>query len=179
MGCRANMGREILVDGYNVIKRTPSLRALETKSLEAARHALITQLSQRYRHTPHLVTVVFDGASPTEQVMHERRVRVIFSRSGEKADQVIERLAAGARAAGREVEMYSDDAEVQSSVESAGGTARSTEQLTSQFNPAPAHLERLARHRQQVRDTYGLDPTRGKQEDGEQQGPLHRKKKKR
>ena len=53
------MGRDILIDGYNVIKNNPSLHAVETKNLATARELLISQLVNRYRHTPHQVIVVF------------------------------------------------------------------------------------------------------------------------
>jgi uncharacterized protein len=159
-----NVGREILVDGYNVIKRDASLHVLELKQFAAARDALVAQLAQRYRHTPHRVTVVFDGAA-AEQVMHERRVRIIYSRNGEKADQVIARLAAQAREDGREVEMYSDDLEVRSAVTKEGGAARSTGQLSAQLNAPPAYHQRLVRHRQAVRARYGLDGSMGKDDD--------------
>jgi len=173
------VGHEILIDGYNVIKRDASLHALEQRNFAAAREALVAQLAQRYRHTPHRVTVVFDGAAAVEQVTHERRVRIVYSRNGEKADQVIARLAAQARADGREVEMYSDDREVQTSVAQEGGSARATDQLTAQLNAAPAYHQRLARHRQAVRDRYGLNPSMGKADDRESPGPpRHSKRKK-
>jgi uncharacterized protein len=174
-----SVGREILVDGYNVIKRDASLHALEMRNFAAAREALIGQLAQRYRHTPHRVTVVFDGAAAAEQVTHERRVRVIYSRRGEQADTVIARLASQARVEGREVEMYSNDLEVQSSVAKEGGNARSTSELTAQLNAAPAYHQRLVRHRQAVRARYGLNPTMGKEVDGEpSRPPRHSKRKK-
>ena len=173
-----SVGREILVDGYNVIKRDASLRALEQKDIAAAREALVAQLAQRYRHTPHRVTVVFDGAAAAEQVMHERRVRVIYSRREEKADEVIARLAAQARADGREVELFSDDREVQSSVAKEGGSARSTGQLRTQLNAPPVYHQRLVRHRQAARSRYGLNPSMGKDQDEPPQYPRsHRKKK--
>ena len=172
------MGREILVDGYNVIKRDASFQALQARNLAAARDALITQLVTRFRHTPHRVTVVFDGKGSSEQVMHERRIRVIYSRSGETADSVIARLAAHARAEGYEVEMYSDDLEVRSSVTKEGGSAKTTGQLTSQFNAPPAHLKRLVRHRQIVRHKYGLDPAKGKDDDEPGLPPPQRRRKK-
>lgn len=172
------MGREILVDGYNVIKRDASFQVLEARNLAVARDALITQLVTRYRHTPHQVTVVFDGKGSSEQVAHQRGIRVIYSRAGETADSVIARLAAQARADGREVEMYSDDLEVRSSVIKEGGSARTTGQLTSQFNAPPEHLKRLVRHRQFVRHRYGLDPAKGKDADEPQLPRSQRSKKK-
>jgi len=171
------VGREILVDGYNVIKRNASFRALEAKDRVSAREALIRHLAQRYRHTPHHVTIVFDGASSVEQTMHEQHIRLIYSRAGEKADEVIARLAAQARADGREVAIYSDDLEVQAAVLKEGGSAHATSRLTDQFNAPPLHQQRLVRHRQYVREKYQLDPNRGKDDDTWE--PPRRSKKKR
>ena len=151
------MGRDILVDGYNVIKRAPSFQAVRGQSLAAARAHLVALLNNRYRHTPHQVIVVFDGNEMFEQVSHERRIRILYSRHDETADSVIARLAAGARAAGRDVEIYSDDIEVQQSVTSQGGTAQTTAQLERQVHAAPRDVERRARYRLAMRRKYGLD----------------------
>ena len=154
------MGRDILVDGYNVIKRDAGFQTLSAKSLAAARQLLIDQLVSRYRHTPHQVIVVFDGEGVSEKSTQDRRVRIIYSRSGETADSVIARLAASSRAAGRIVELYSDDSEVRHSVSSQGGKIASTSQLTKHLQAAPADLARLSKHRQQARREYGLDPAK-------------------
>jgi len=153
------MGRDILVDGYNIIKNSATFRTVETHNFAAAREALITQLVNRYRHTPYHVIVVFDGDGTSEQVSHDRRIRVIYSRHSETADSVIKRLAAEARAAGREVEMYSNDGEVRQAVAQQGGGIHSVNQLTSQLNAPSRDVARRARHRLAVRQKYGLDPS--------------------
>ena len=152
------MGSEILVDGYNVIKRSASFQSLGARNLEYAREQLITQLINRYRHTPHRVTVVFDGSDVHEQVQHKQRICIIYSRHGETADSVIARLAATARTEGRTVEMYSDDREVQQAVSQRGGEIRSTEQLTDQFNAPSRDVGRRYKHRMAIRKKYALDP---------------------
>src|SRR4051794_36776624 len=86
------VGRDILVDGYNVIKRAPSFQAVRAQSLASARAQLIALLRNRYRHTPHQVIVVFDGNEAHEQISHEQRIRIIYSPHGESADNVIARL---------------------------------------------------------------------------------------
>ena len=83
----------------------------------------------------------------SEQTIQDRRVRIIYSRTGETADSVIARLAASAQAEGREVELYSDDREVRQSVFQQGGSVGSTNQLTKHLNTAPADLARLSHHR--------------------------------
>jgi predicted RNA-binding protein with PIN domain len=179
------VGRDILVDGYNVIKQSASFRAVEAKSLAAAREVLISQLVNRYRHMPHQVIVVFDGSGANEQVSHDRCVRIIYSRYGETADSVIACLAAEARVAGREVEMYSDDSEVRRAVAQQGGEVHNTGQLTSQFNAAPRDVARRARHRQAMRRKYQLDPVRDPDDErepqrsprGKKKGPSRRRRK--
>lgn len=163
------MGRDILVDGYNVIKRDPSFQSLGAKRLAAARQLLIDQLTNRYRHTPHQVTVVFDSDGASQQTVQDRGVRIIYSRAGETADSVIASIAANARAEGREVELYSDDTEVKQSIARQGGSVGSTGQLTKHLNAAPANLAHLSRHRQQARRQYGLDPAQKYDLDNEYQ----------
>jgi len=170
------VGRDILVDGYNVIKRDVSFQALSAKSLVDARQLLVNQLASRYRHTPHQVIIVFDGDGVSEHSVQDRRVRIIFSRSGETADSVITRLAANARAAGREVELYSDDREVRQSVAQQGGRIGSTNKLTKNLNAAPSYLAHLSRHRQLARRQYGLDPTQKHELDNYQPTSSHKRK---
>jgi uncharacterized protein len=151
------VGRDILVDGYNIIKNSASFQAVEAKNLAAARAALITRLVNRYRHTPHRVTVVFDGDAASEQVSYERRICIIYSRYNETADSVIARLATEARHAGREVEMYSNDVEVQQAVAQQGGGVYAAGQLTSQLNAPPRDVARRYHYRVAQRRKYGLD----------------------
>jgi predicted RNA-binding protein with PIN domain len=151
------VGHDILVDGYNVIKRAPSFQAARAQNLATARAQLITLLRNRYRHTPHQVIVVFDGNETFEQTNNEQRIRIIYSCHGETADSVIARLAVRARLDGREVEIYSDDLEVQQAVISQGGKAQTTTQLEREVHAAPRDIERRARHRVAVRRKYGLD----------------------
>lgn len=173
------MGRTILVDGYNVIRRALSFQAARAQSLAAAREQLITLLINRYRHTPHHVTVVFDGDELREQVSYERRLRIIYSSRGETADSVIARLAVEARAANSDVEIYSDDIEVQQAVKSQGGTTQTTRQLEQEVHAAPRDIARRTRHRVAMRRRYGLDSQFFAEEEDEPPRSPGKKKKKR
>jgi uncharacterized protein len=170
------MGCDILVDGYNVIKNNSMFQLLETRSLAVARDTLVKQLKNRYRHTLFRVIVVFDGNGSREQVSHDEHIRIIFSRQGETADCVIARLAAEARAHGREILVYSDDIEVQQSVIEQGGRKYTTHNLTKQLNAPPQDVEARSRHRQAMRHAYGLDPT-AKWKDDEESPPDTRRRK--
>ncbi|GIJ77853.1 Predicted RNA-binding protein containing a PIN domain [Micromonospora phaseoli] len=97
----------LVVDGYNVTKR-----GFGEMSLEQQRKRLITGLGGLAAQTGDEVTVVFDGA----ERMHglpptPRGVRVLFSRKGETADELIRRLVR-AEPPGRPVVVISSDREV-------------------------------------------------------------------
>ena len=86
----------IAVDGYNFIKQSPELRKLEQVELQKAREGLIERLVQYKRIKGHSITVVFDGWQEGRPPGHRERSRgieVIFSGHGEKADEVLKRLA--------------------------------------------------------------------------------------
>jgi uncharacterized protein len=175
---RYNADSDILVDGYNVIKNNLMFRAAELKSLADARALLLRQLQNRYSRTTRRVIVVFDGNDAREQERYEEHIRVIFSRYDETADNVIKRLAAEANAAGRKVEMFSDDEEVRYSVAEHGGAIQTTKQLVKQVNAVPADMEARSRHRQQMRRIYGIDTPYKFEDEQEPAKPHHRKKKK-
>ncbi len=169
---------DILVDGYNVIKKNPMFQNLEIKNLALARDTLIRQLKNRYRQTPYQVIVVFDGNGTQEQVSYDQHICIIFSRYDQTADSVIIRLAAEARKAGREVILYSDDEEVKQNVVEQGGTLHTTHQLTAHLNAAPRDVAIRSQHRQTMRRVYGIDPSYKPDDDLEPSPRAPKKKKK-
>jgi predicted RNA-binding protein with PIN domain len=85
----------IIVDGYNLIRQSDTFRHFERKSLEEGRNALIRSLAGYRKLRGHRMTVVFDGwvgGSPKEERDLAGGVEIIYSRLGEKADEVIKRL---------------------------------------------------------------------------------------
>jgi predicted RNA-binding protein with PIN domain len=90
-----NVKTRVIVDGYNVLKSTDQFARLERQSLEVARNALVDYISPKiYQYD---LIVVFDGwesGSAVETSERVRGVKVIYSRLGERADDVIVRLVA-------------------------------------------------------------------------------------
>ena len=87
----------IIVDGYNLIRQSITFRQFEKKSLEEGRNALLRSLAGYRKLRGHRITVVFDGwvaGSPKEERDLAGGVEIIYSRLGEKADEVIKRLLA-------------------------------------------------------------------------------------
>ena len=91
---RVLIAMHVIIDGYNLSALAGWSGA--SPHSEAARESLLRLLSA-YRHRKgHALTVVFDGwqqGQPIEGREHRSGVQVIYSKRGEKADQVIERLA--------------------------------------------------------------------------------------
>jgi predicted RNA-binding protein with PIN domain len=86
----------IIVDGYNLIRQSDVLRLHERQGLEAGRRALVHLLAGYRKTRGHRITVVFDGwlgGPPQEERDREGGIEIIYSRRGEKADEVIKRLA--------------------------------------------------------------------------------------
>lgn len=83
------------MDGYNIINAWPNLVKLKDENLEHARDKLI-EILQNYAAFKKIdVIVVFDAhlsRSKTRTYFLENRVEVIYSKKGETADMVIEKL---------------------------------------------------------------------------------------
>jgi predicted RNA-binding protein with PIN domain len=100
----------IILDGYNVIRQWPELALLDRADLEAGRAALVAALRAYRQAKGHRMTVVFDGVDHGDTAGPAGPVEVRYSRRGERADDVIARMVAGAR--GEAVVVVSSDREV-------------------------------------------------------------------
>ena len=85
----------LLIDGYNLLHSGRTLVRLNSIQLQRERDGLIEKLSV-YRQAKSIeILVVFDGWQAgwnTEKRERKKGVDLIFSRVGEKADEVIKRL---------------------------------------------------------------------------------------
>jgi len=143
-----------LVDGYNVIRRSPELSAREGESLEAGRKALCARLAQAARASGDSFTVVFDGMrSATAGVAG---VHVLFSSARESADGVIARMAAAGGA------VVSNDREVRRAATAAGAIAVTTDQFLDE-------ISRLARVRGAGSGPVGIESP-GEQDEAKEGG---------
>jgi uncharacterized protein len=113
----------IIIDGYNLIRQSESLRRFERKSLEAGRNALLARLAEYRKKKAHNITVVFDGGQSDwidEGRDKEGEINIFYSRFGERADDVIKRLAAAAEG---DVIVVSSDREIASYANQLGKTS--------------------------------------------------------
>ena len=86
--------RYLIVDGHSVIFAWPELRKLHARRSSLARELLIKRLRDYQDWTGVHVVVVFDGKGrKIETTSDPADVQVFYSRTGQTADAIIERLA--------------------------------------------------------------------------------------
>ena len=141
------MATHLLVDGYNLLGSAGMSVSFGQGQLEAARERLLQRLVQYRQRKGHAVTLVFDGwqsASASEHHEFRSGVEIVYSKRGERADQVIQRLA---RIYGRECAVVSSDHEVVNAARAAGAFVigapefRAKLQESSMRSPAMAFKE--------------------------------------
>jgi len=119
----------IIIDGYNLIRQSDALRRYERFSLEEGRKALIRFTAQYKRHKGHKVTVVFDGwegGPADEERDRQEGIDIIYSRRGEKADDVIKRMV---QKTGEEIVVITSDRDIADFVSRRGKTAISSQEF--------------------------------------------------
>ena len=86
--------RYLIVDGHSIIFAWPDLRKLHERRSSIAREALIKRLRNYQDWTGVRVIVVFDGKAPKiSTTLDPHDVQIFYSRDGQTADAIIERLA--------------------------------------------------------------------------------------
>jgi len=85
----------LIIDGYNLLHSGRSLIKLNSIQLQWERERLVQKLSEYRQARPCEMILVFDGWQggwAMEQKERKRGIELIFSKVGEKADEVIKRL---------------------------------------------------------------------------------------
>ena len=128
--------RYLIVDGHSVIFAWPELRALHERRSSLGREALIKQLRHYQDWTGVHVAVVFDGrGSKVSELSDPGEIQIFYSRAGQTADAVVERLAAKYAADSDLIVATSDSMERQT-VMASGAECISPEGLRDLLNEA-------------------------------------------
>jgi hypothetical protein len=147
----------ILVDGYSLLHNWPELAAGVPRHSEPARDALVDMLQQYQDICGTPVTVFFDGQgkrrSPPKSESG-RAVEVLFSRSGQTADDLIERAAHRFQDYG-EVLVVTDDNAERDMVSGFGGSVASCANFIRMIDQALTELQDdLNRHNRTTRNSF-------------------------
>ena len=106
------MALHVIIDGYNVIRRSNQLSMLDLQDIQEGREGLQDMMAAYRQARGHRITIVFDGQHASHLGMQRHRVKgmqVLFSGKGETADDVIKRMAAKE---GERVLIVSSDREI-------------------------------------------------------------------
>jgi predicted RNA-binding protein with PIN domain len=107
----------LIVDGYNLIRQSSQLQMLDAMDLQAGREALLELLAHYRSRSHHQITVVFDGwqgGDLKESRDRHQGLLIVYSRRGERADEVIKKLLHQERqralvvTSDREIQIYAD-----------------------------------------------------------------------
>lgn len=148
----------ILVDGYSLIHAWPELAPGKTRYSSAAREDLIHRLRLYGDAMATPITVVFDGAGPKASVAVEapstRMMEIIYSKAGQTADDIIERVTAKLVKYG-EVLVISNDFAERDTVVAFGGSVCSCDYFIRSMGGTLEDFEKqLQRHNQSELKRY-------------------------
>lgn len=134
----------ILVDGYSLLHGWPELAPGKPRHSAAAREELIHRLTLYRDATSTPLTIVFDGTYSdnvrTSNTESTPDVEVLYSRSGQTADEIIERVAHRMKPYG-EVLAVTDDFAERDTVIAMGGMASSCFNFIQTVESALAELK--------------------------------------
>ncbi|WP_447973245.1 NYN domain-containing protein [Nitrospira sp. Kam-Ns4a] len=131
------MEGHLIIDGYNLLGVRGQAGRTGREHPEAAREALLHELARYRQRKGHPITVVFDGwqqGAGTERHEHRAGVEVIYSRRGERADQVIQRLA---EEFGKACAVVSSDREVAAFARARGAFTIEAREFDARLRAAP------------------------------------------
>ena len=132
--------RVLLVDGHSIIFAWPELRSLHARKGMLARDTLVSTLRGLQDSSEWHVVVVFDGRGiKTSDASEPAGVQVFYSRDGQTADSVIERIAA-TYASRYEITVATEDQLERTTVATLGGSSMGAEQLRNEINTSAADL---------------------------------------
>lgn len=146
----------ILVDGYSLLHHWLELAPGRPRHSEAARDELIRWLTRYYDATGTPISVFFDGASRTRgsAVESTPEVEILFSRAGQTADAMIERVAHRLRPYG-EVLVVTDDRAEQDTVMALGGMTASCENFIRMVEAALNEVgQEIKNHNRRERNRF-------------------------
>jgi len=138
----------ILVDGYSLLHNWPALAPRQPRHSAAAREELIHVLTQYGDAIGTPITIVFDGSGAppgTPKSQSTPELEVLYSESGQTADDVIERAAHRLSEFG-EVLVVTDDYAERDTVLSLGGLASSCLNFIQTIESALGELQRELKH---------------------------------
>ncbi|MDT7041251.1 NYN domain-containing protein [Candidatus Nitronereus thalassa] len=129
------MAMHVIVDGYNILGVRGWSGKSSSQESEQCRERLIQDLSRYSHRKGHSLTVVFDAWRQPHGECREHRsgVQVLFTREGERADQVIQGMT---RKYTRDCVVVSSDLEVVATAKAHGALTISAKEFQGKLQSA-------------------------------------------
>jgi predicted RNA-binding protein with PIN domain len=148
----------VLVDGYSLLHHRPELAPDKPRHSFHARDALVSMLTQYQDSSGTPVTVIFDGGgAPPDTPKNETAkggIEVLFSKKGQTADQIIERVAHLMKPYGEVLAVTNDFAE-RETVINLGCSACSCENFMEMLDDTVGDMQvGMAEHNKRERKGY-------------------------
>ncbi|HKA23602.1 MAG TPA: NYN domain-containing protein [Candidatus Eisenbacteria bacterium] len=141
--------RTIVIDGYNLILRSPAFRPDDRRDLATARDKLVNLLSWAVGRGEVEFVLVFDGAETgwgPQNPSKSGRITVRFSKPPQSADQLIQEIVEELEDRGRAVTVVTSDLEVARHARTHGATVALSDLFAASLFPERV-TEDLARQR--------------------------------
>ncbi len=125
----------LVIDGYNLIRRSGTLSQIDARNLERGRIALLQRLAHYRQSHGHSVTVVFDASNSTNMEIEKYRVagiEVLYSAQGKSADEIIIRIA---RHFGSRVIIVTSDREILNAAKGSGCGCLTSDEFLKKMDP--------------------------------------------
>lgn len=150
----------LIIDGYNLIRNSPTLSPIDRRDIEEGREALISRLAEYRKVRRFPITVVFDGAASYHLASTgETRmgIKILFSQRGQTADDLIVALA---NQKGRETVVVTSDRGIRDRLNKAECFCVSSEAFDAKIDNALYELYKG--HSMEEEDGAGPPPGRRK-----------------
>jgi len=131
----------LLVDGHSVIYAWPELRHVHQRNPRQAREVLVQHMRQLHDTSDWRVTLVFDGQQGTTPTRRKGELVVIYSRKGETADSIIERLV-GTTGKAHLIQVVTADSAERQTIQSLGARCATPDWLRDEIIRMDAEFER-------------------------------------
>jgi hypothetical protein len=144
-------GKYLIVDGHSMIFQWPELRALHQRRSGAARDELIRLLTRYQDASGVHVVAVFDGrgAKPSDDSA-PGGIQIFYSRTGQTADEIVERLCAR-YATEHDITVATDDLLERQTALTFGASTVSSRMLREMLDEAGTDLQRRIAQRRRAR----------------------------
>ena len=131
----------LIVDGHSMIFQWPELSRGYAAAGASVRETLVRMLTSLQDNSDWTVAVVFDGKGDKPSIEgNPGGIKIFYSKDGQTADSIIERLAAK-YSTGCDVTVATDDHLERTTVESFGAASISSRQLQSEIEAAAKDVQ--------------------------------------